>query len=145
MKANQAFLSFYPNFIRFVLLQYMLFIPGINQYKIDKLSSPLYFQLKNTPWTKIFSSIPLWGLMISHFCHSWGFYTLLTCLPTYMSDVLHFDLSKVSYKYLLALPCLLQLLCYDVNSKSVSLHMFVCCLSCSSFLTTQAKMLVCSE
>ncbi|XP_076823695.1 sialin-like [Clavelina lepadiformis] len=46
------------------------------------------------PWKKIFSSKAVWAISIAHFCNNWGFYTLLTCLPTYLKDVLHFDIKQ---------------------------------------------------
>jgi len=46
------------------------------------------------PWTKIAASLPFWACAIAHFGHSWGYYTLLTCLPKFMHDVLQFDMTK---------------------------------------------------
>ncbi|XP_077984588.1 sialin-like [Glandiceps talaboti] len=56
------------------------------------------------PWKAIFKSIRMWGLLIGHFCSNWGNYTLLTSLPTYMDQVLGFDLSATGF--LSALPSL---------------------------------------
>ena len=44
------------------------------------------------PWGRIFTSIPVWALVITHMAQNWGFYTLLTELPTYMKNILHFDM-----------------------------------------------------
>lgn len=41
-------------------------------------------------------SLPLWAIAIACFCTDWLFYMLLTSMPTFMSSVLHFDLSEVS-------------------------------------------------
>lgn len=49
-----------------------------------------------TPWFKIFTSIPVWAIVVGHVGHTWGLYTLLTELPTYMKTVLHFDIKQVS-------------------------------------------------
>ncbi|XP_054720122.1 putative inorganic phosphate cotransporter [Uloborus diversus] len=46
------------------------------------------------PWRSILLSGPVWALAITHFGNSWGFYTLLTELPTYLSNILHFHLKK---------------------------------------------------
>jgi len=48
------------------------------------------------PWKKIVTSIPVWAILIAHCCQNWGFYTLLTELPTYMKQILHFDIKTVS-------------------------------------------------
>ncbi|VVC38189.1 Major facilitator superfamily,Major facilitator superfamily domain [Cinara cedri] len=56
----------------------------------------------NYPWKCIFTSAPVWAINCAHFCDNWAAYTLLTQLPIYMNDILHFDIGKGSY--LLALP-----------------------------------------
>jgi len=45
---------------------------------------------------KIFSNIHIWAVIVNHFCNNWGFYILLTWLPTYLKDR-HFDLSQSSW------------------------------------------------
>ncbi|XP_070553612.1 sialin-like [Ptychodera flava] len=57
---------------------------------------------KRTPWKAIWLSVPLWGLVIGHFCSNWGFYTLLTSLPIYIDQILGFDLSATGF--IAALP-----------------------------------------
>lgn len=37
------------------------------------------------PWRSIFTSLPVWAIVAAHFSENWGFYTLLTELPTYMN------------------------------------------------------------
>ena len=49
-----------------------------------------------TPWFQIFTSPAVWGIIITNFCGNYGFYTLLTCLPTYFKDVLSLGTSDVS-------------------------------------------------
>lgn len=41
-----------------------------------------------TPWLSIFSSPAVWAVIIAHFCNNWGFYTLLTCMPTFFKQAL---------------------------------------------------------
>lgn len=36
------------------------------------------------PWKSIFTSMPVWSIVIAHFSENWGFYTLLTQLPKYL-------------------------------------------------------------
>ena len=36
----------------------------------------------------------MWAIVTSHLCNNWGFYILLTSLPTYFSDVLGFDIKN---------------------------------------------------
>ncbi|XP_071038096.1 putative inorganic phosphate cotransporter isoform X4 [Parasteatoda tepidariorum] len=44
------------------------------------------------PWKSIWTSLPMWAVIVAHFGNNWAFYTLLTMMPTYLSNVLHFDL-----------------------------------------------------
>ncbi|XP_055941336.1 putative inorganic phosphate cotransporter isoform X2 [Argiope bruennichi] len=58
------------------------------------------------PWKAILTSRFLWALVITHFGQNWGFYTLLTELPTYLAKILHFDLKQNGM--LSAIPYLMQ-------------------------------------
>jgi len=64
------------------------------------------FQISPTPWKKIFTSIPVWALIITHFGQNWGFLTILTELPSYFQKVIHLDIK--SNGLLSSLPYLLQ-------------------------------------
>ncbi|XP_055531707.1 sialin [Wyeomyia smithii] len=46
------------------------------------------------PWKGILTSLAVWALVASHFSENWGFYTLLTQLPTFLKDTMHFHLEK---------------------------------------------------
>lgn len=41
------------------------------------------------------SSLHFWAILVAHTGYNWGFYMLLTELPTYMSTVLHLDMKTV--------------------------------------------------
>uniref|UniRef100_UPI0037E8DAD6 sialin n=1 Tax=Semicossyphus pulcher TaxID=241346 RepID=UPI0037E8DAD6 len=56
------------------------------------------------PLLPMLLSVPLWAIIISQMCSNWAYYTLLTSLPTYMNNILHFDLK--SNGFLSALPYL---------------------------------------
>ena len=43
--------------------------------------------VKVIPWRLILSKAPVWALIISHFCHNWGTFILLTWMPTYYNQV----------------------------------------------------------
>ncbi|XP_066582739.1 sialin [Prorops nasuta] len=58
------------------------------------------------PWKKMLLSPPVWAIVAAHFSENWGFYTMLTQLPTFMNDVLNFKLDKTGY--LSALPYLVM-------------------------------------
>ncbi|XP_067010450.1 putative inorganic phosphate cotransporter [Anabrus simplex] len=59
-----------------------------------------------TPWKAIFTSLPMWSIIIVHCGQNWGFWTLLTEMPSYMSYVLKFDIKDNSL--LSALPYLVS-------------------------------------
>lgn len=45
------------------------------------------------PWRKILSRKEVWAIIVSHFCHNWGTFILLTWMPSYYNQVLGLDLS----------------------------------------------------
>ncbi|XP_063364079.1 putative inorganic phosphate cotransporter isoform X1 [Cydia amplana] len=57
-----------------------------------------------TPWLKIMTSLPFWAVIVAHCGQNWGFFTLMTEMPTYMAKVLGVDLK--SNGILSALPYL---------------------------------------
>ncbi|XP_015524856.1 putative inorganic phosphate cotransporter isoform X1 [Neodiprion pinetum] len=58
----------------------------------------------STPWIKIITSVPVWSLIIVHCGQNWGYWTLLTEMPSYMNHILGFDISKNGF--ISALPYL---------------------------------------
>uniref|UniRef100_A0A1L8DEA4 Sialin n=2 Tax=Nyssomyia neivai TaxID=330878 RepID=A0A1L8DEA4_9DIPT len=62
------------------------------------------------PWKSIITSTAVWAIIASHFAENWGFFTLLTQLPTFLKDTLNFELTKtgfISAIPYLAMGCLL--------------------------------------
>ena len=51
----------------------------------------------SVPLLPMLLSVPLWAIIITQMCSNWSYYTLLTSLPTYMSNILHFDLKSVRF------------------------------------------------
>ncbi|XP_076262845.1 sialin-like isoform X1 [Rhynchophorus ferrugineus] len=49
---------------------------------------------KVIPWRAILTSAPIWALVIAQIGHDWGFFTMVTDLPKYMKDVLHFNVKQ---------------------------------------------------
>ncbi len=47
------------------------------------------------PWARLLSRAPVWAIIVNHFCANWGFYVILTWLPTYFTQALGVDLSQV--------------------------------------------------
>ncbi|KAL0113306.1 hypothetical protein PUN28_012454 [Cardiocondyla obscurior] len=53
-----------------------------------------------TPWKEIFTSKPMWAIIIAHSAQNWGYVTLLTEIPSYMSGVMKYKSMTVSNKIL---------------------------------------------
>jgi hypothetical protein len=60
------------------------------KYKLRQFKQKL-----SPPWGKFFTSAPVWAIIAAHFAENWGFYTLLTQLPTFMRGKI---LQKVLYR-----------------------------------------------
>lgn len=54
-------------------------------YIVHKLGNQKQNQILSPPWKEIFTSSAVWAIVASHFSENWGFYTLLTQLPTFLS------------------------------------------------------------
>ncbi|KAF7282689.1 hypothetical protein GWI33_002156 [Rhynchophorus ferrugineus] len=48
----------------------------------------------SVPWKQIFTSLPVWAIIITHGCSVFGYFTVVNQLPTYMKDVLNFNIKK---------------------------------------------------
>ncbi|XP_014367589.2 putative inorganic phosphate cotransporter [Papilio machaon] len=58
--------------------------------------------LDPVPWKALVRSVPLWSLIIAAIGHDWGYFTMVTDLPKYMTDVLKFNIKSAGL--LSALP-----------------------------------------
>ncbi|XP_063824890.1 putative inorganic phosphate cotransporter [Ostrinia nubilalis] len=59
-------------------------------------------QMDPIPWKALLRSVPLWALIIAGIGHDWGYFTMVTDLPKYMTDVLKFNIKSTGI--LSALP-----------------------------------------
>ncbi|XP_048745500.2 sialin-like isoform X2 [Ostrea edulis] len=48
----------------------------------------------NVPWRSIFTSMPVYAIVLSNFASDWGGYTFLTNIPSYMKEVLKLDITS---------------------------------------------------
>ncbi|CAG0913240.1 unnamed protein product [Notodromas monacha] len=60
----------------------------------------------NVPYRRILTSPPFWAILIAHCGQNWGFYTLLTQLPSYVKNVLGFDVQQSGFISSLPYLCL---------------------------------------
>ncbi|XP_022105784.1 sialin-like [Acanthaster planci] len=80
--------------------------PRISKTERDYITRSIGHKQRSSvvPWFSILTSPCVWAVVIAHFCNNWGFYTLLTNLPTYLKVVLGFDISESGF--LAAVPYL---------------------------------------
>ncbi|XP_057337774.1 vesicular glutamate transporter 2.1-like [Microplitis mediator] len=75
--------------------------PKISQSELDYIKRSLgnsnQQKTISHPWKSILTSPAVWAIVAAHFSENWGFYTMLTQLPTFMSDVLNFKLEKTGF------------------------------------------------
>ncbi|KAF3423458.1 hypothetical protein E2986_10536 [Frieseomelitta varia] len=72
---------------------YIFYVFDKEEKATDKEKSDNKMAMK-TPWKAIFTSVPMWALIIVHCGQNWGYWTLITELPTYMNDILKFNLKE---------------------------------------------------
>ncbi|TGZ61675.1 hypothetical protein CRM22_007862 [Opisthorchis felineus] len=60
------------------------------------------------PWFSLLCCRPFWSVLVCHMTYNWSWYTLITCMPTYMSRVLGFSMANNGL--LSAIPYLIQCL-----------------------------------
>lgn len=46
------------------------------------------------PWRSIFTSAPVWAIIITHGCSVFGYFTVVNQLPTYMKYILNFNMKE---------------------------------------------------
>ncbi|ESO85642.1 hypothetical protein LOTGIDRAFT_155133 [Lottia gigantea] len=63
-------------------------------------------RINPTPWRSIVSSKPVWAIIVCHFCINYGNYMIGTQLPTYMKEVLKFDIQTNGLYSMLPFLCL---------------------------------------
>ena len=68
-----------------------------------KAAAPTIF---TTPWLSVFSSMPVWAIIVANFARSWTFYLLLITQPKYFKEVYHMNVAEGST--LAALPHLIM-------------------------------------
>lgn len=59
------------------------------------ISDCYVFQSPPVPWKSIVTSMPFWAILIAHMGQNYGYETLMTELPTFMKQVLHFNIKEV--------------------------------------------------
>ncbi|KAL4705916.1 hypothetical protein ACJJTC_017498 [Scirpophaga incertulas] len=58
------------------------------------------------PWSKILTSMPFWAIMLAHMGQNYGYETLMTELPTFMRQILHFSIKDNGFVSALPYLCM---------------------------------------
>ncbi len=103
----------------------------------DRVDLP--HQLGPTPWLRIASNKSVWGLCGMYFAQTYGFYFLITWLPTYLSEARHFSAFRLGMFAGLPLLCsvaadLLGGITSDALSQRVGIRLGRGLVGVSSFL-----------
>ncbi|XP_031765380.1 putative inorganic phosphate cotransporter [Galleria mellonella] len=72
-------------------------------------ASGLHKKLNPVPFKAILRSAPLWVLILAAVGHDWGYFTMITDLPKYFSDVLKFNIKETGL--MSALPYIAMYVC----------------------------------
>ncbi|KAF2903420.1 hypothetical protein ILUMI_02773 [Ignelater luminosus] len=70
------------------------FISDDEKKFLEKELANVSNEKRDIPWKAIFSSVPLWALVIAQLGHDWGLFTMVTDLPKYMKSVLKFNVKQ---------------------------------------------------
>jgi len=73
----------------------------IDDVEKEQASMHSNFQAKHgkslsMPYGEFLRSLPVWAIIVAHFCYNWGYYTLLAWLPSYFELSLGLDVANSS-------------------------------------------------
>ncbi|XP_065162158.1 putative inorganic phosphate cotransporter isoform X2 [Atheta coriaria] len=68
--------------------------PDEKKYIMNALWGTQGITMPPIPWKSIIKSMPFWAILIAHMGHNYGYETLMTELPTYMKQVLRYDIKE---------------------------------------------------
>ncbi|XP_046434218.1 sialin-like [Neodiprion fabricii] len=84
------------------------------KYIMESMNEQTRKQTRSIPWRHMATSTPLWALLVGKFGHDWGFFTMVTDLPLYMSNVLKFSIT--SNGLLTAIPYVAMWILSNISS-----------------------------
>ena len=84
------------------------------KYLHDKMSAHTHEKTPPVPWRYVLTSAPLWALVAAQCGHDWCLFTMITDLPKFMKDVMHFDIKQNGIYT--SLPYLFMWICSCISS-----------------------------
>jgi len=72
---------------------------GITQAELDVIAANTIADTSAmvTPWRALMTNMPVWAVIVAHFCNNWWFYVLLAWLPTFVTKGLGVDYASVGF------------------------------------------------
>ncbi len=73
--------------------------PGVSADELAAIEAGTERQrhAEEVPWRALMSSMPVWAIIVAHFCNNWSLYVLLSWLPTYVNKGLGVDYAAVGW------------------------------------------------
>ncbi|KAL6443630.1 hypothetical protein ACFW04_001629 [Cataglyphis niger] len=84
------------------------------KYLHERMNEHTHTKPPPVPWRHMLRSTPMWALIAAQVGHDWGFFTLVTDLPKYMSSVLHYSIKNNGL--VSSLPYLIMWFCSIASS-----------------------------
>lgn len=74
--------------------------PRISREELEEIESAIGSSMTRkkptyVPWFDIFTAPCVWAIVITHGTSVFGYFTIVNQLPTYMKEILHFDIKQV--------------------------------------------------
>ncbi len=71
--------------------------PSISAEELEHIraNAPTQEVAESPPWREFLRSMPVWAIIVAHFCNNWSLYVLLTWLPTFVTEGLGVDFKSV--------------------------------------------------
>jgi ACS family sodium-dependent inorganic phosphate cotransporter len=64
---------------------------------IEAGTAPAGEEVVLPPWRALLTSMPVWAIIVAHFCNNWSLYVLLSWLPTFINKGLGEDYASVGW------------------------------------------------
>ena len=88
---------------------------GISQSELDRIAADTIAEAPATatPWGALLGNMPVWAIIVAHFCNNWWFYVLLAWLPTFVTQGLGVDYASVGLFAMM--PHIALFLCMNIS------------------------------
>ncbi len=65
-----------------------------------------------TPWRALLTNMPVWAIIVAHFCNNWSLYVLLAWLPTFVNKGLGVDYASIGIYAMM--PHIASFICLNI-------------------------------